>query len=113
MLLAASPSPSRAAPDAHALVAGLKRDAPATTKFAEVRFSGLLDRPLILRGELEYDGPGKLARRVAAATRLRGQGHDVVAGFARVFAHCLTVGATVTDSPVIRASKTTGATTQH
>jgi hypothetical protein len=29
-----------------------------------VRFSGLLDRPLILRGELEYDGPGKLARRV-------------------------------------------------
>jgi hypothetical protein len=64
LLLAISPSPSRAAPDAHALVAGLKRDAPATTKFTEVRFSGLLDRPLILRGELEYGGPGKLARRV-------------------------------------------------
>ena len=29
-----------------------------------MRFSGLLDRPLILHGELEYDGPGKLARKV-------------------------------------------------
>jgi hypothetical protein len=73
LLLAISPNPSRAAsdnaPDAHALVAGLKRAAPATTKFAEVRFSGMLDRPLILRGELEYDGPGKLARRVEAPYR--------------------------------------------
>ena len=63
------PIPSRAAPegnapDAHALVAGLAREAPARTAFSEVRFSGLLDRPLILHGELEYDGPGKLARRV-------------------------------------------------
>jgi hypothetical protein len=72
LLLAILPSPSRAAsdaPDAHALVAGLKRAPPATTKFAEVRFSGLLDRPLILRGELEYDGPGKLTRRVEAPYR--------------------------------------------
>jgi hypothetical protein len=75
LVLAISPSPSRAAPekpggastpDAHALVASLKRAPPAKTKFAEVRFSGMLDRPLILRGELEYDGPGKLARRVDA-----------------------------------------------
>ena len=29
-----------------------------------MRFSGLLDRPLLLHGELEYDGPGKLARNV-------------------------------------------------
>jgi hypothetical protein len=72
VLLAISPSPSRAAPDgldAHALVAGLKRAAPAKTKFAEVRFSGMLDRPLILHGELEYDGPGQLARRVEAPYR--------------------------------------------
>ena len=73
LLLAISPSPSRAAseqaPDAHALVAGLKRAPPAKTTFAEVRFSGMLDRPLILRGELEYDGPGKLARRVDAPYR--------------------------------------------
>jgi hypothetical protein len=65
---AISPSPSRAAPDsapdAKAIVATLKRDAPAKTAFAEVRFSGLLDRPLILRGELEYDGPDALSRRV-------------------------------------------------
>ncbi|MET0232860.1 MAG: LolA-related protein [Rhodanobacteraceae bacterium] len=70
MLLAILPNPSRAAPDgtpdAHALVASLKRAPPAKTKFAEVRFSGMLDRPLILRGELEYDGAGKLARRVDA-----------------------------------------------
>ncbi len=50
--------------DAAALVAGLKRDAPARTAYTEVRFSGLLDRPLILRGELEYLGPGKLGKRV-------------------------------------------------
>ena len=65
---AISPSPSRAAPDgaadAKAIVATLKRAAPAKTAFAEVRFSGLLDRPLILRGELEYDGPDALSRRV-------------------------------------------------
>jgi len=29
-----------------------------------VRFSSLLERPLILHGELVYDGPGKLARNV-------------------------------------------------
>ena len=67
LALAISPSPSRAAPDAldaRAIVASLERAPPAKTKFAEVRFSGMPDRPLILRGELEYDGPGKLARRV-------------------------------------------------
>jgi len=66
------PNPSRAAPDpatatkpnAQTLVAGLKRAAPARTRFSEVRFSGLLDRPLIVHGELEYDGPGKLSRTV-------------------------------------------------
>jgi hypothetical protein len=66
------PTPSRAAPepaspggiDAQKLVAGLKREAPARTRFSEVRFSSLLERPLILHGELEYDGPGKLARTV-------------------------------------------------
>jgi hypothetical protein len=46
------------------LVASLKRDVPARTAYTEVRFSGLLDRPLILRGELEYLGPGKLGKRV-------------------------------------------------
>jgi hypothetical protein len=50
--------------DAAQLVAGLKREAPARTAYTEVRFSGLLDRPLILHGELEYLGPGKLGKRV-------------------------------------------------
>ncbi|MGH8173698.1 MAG: LolA-related protein [Rhodanobacteraceae bacterium] len=80
LLLASAtcPIPSRAAPeaqagglDAGALVAGLKRPAPAHTAYAEVRFSGLLDRPLILHGELEYEGPGKLAKTVTAPYRER------------------------------------------
>jgi len=47
-------------------VAGLRREAPARTPYTEVRFSGLLDRPLILHGELEYLGPGRLGKRVDA-----------------------------------------------
>lgn len=44
----------------------MKRAAPARTRFSEVRFSGLLERPLVVHGELEYDGPGKLSRTVDA-----------------------------------------------
>lgn len=63
-------APTHAAPpDAAQLVAKLKRDIPARTAYTEVRFSGLLDRPLILRGEMEYLGPGKLAKRVDAPYR--------------------------------------------
>jgi outer membrane lipoprotein carrier protein LolA len=57
--------------DAKTLVAGMKREAPARTAYSEVRFSGLLDRPLILHGELEYSGPGKLAKSVDAPYRER------------------------------------------
>ena len=64
MLLAASPASHATPPDAAQLVAGLKRDLPARTAYTEVRFSGLLDRPLILRGEMAYLGPGKLTKRV-------------------------------------------------
>lgn len=67
----ASALPARAAPpeagpaaDPAAIVAALKRDAPARTAYTEVRWSGLLDRPLILRGELEYLGSGRLGKRV-------------------------------------------------
>jgi hypothetical protein len=52
--------------DAQAIVASLKREAPARTPFSEVRFSSLLERPLIFHGELEYAGPGKLARKVTS-----------------------------------------------
>lgn len=50
-------------------MAGLKRSVPARTDYTEVRFSGLLDRPLILRGELEYLGPGQLGKRVQSPYR--------------------------------------------
>jgi hypothetical protein len=51
-------------PDPATLVAALKRATPARTPYTEVRFSGMLDRPLILHGELEYSGPGRLGKRV-------------------------------------------------
>ena len=60
----AAPPEAAAGVDAATLVTGLKRAAPARTAYTEVRFSGLLDRPLILHGELEYSGPGKLGKRV-------------------------------------------------
>ncbi|WP_440224886.1 LolA-related protein [Dokdonella sp. MW10] len=51
-------------PDPQALVAGLARPVPARTAYTEVRFAQMLDRPLVVRGELEYLGPGKLGKRV-------------------------------------------------
>ncbi len=71
-LLIGVPSTSRATPpDATQLVAHLKRTPPARTAYAEVRFSGLFDRPLILHGEMEYLGPGRLTKRVDAPYRER------------------------------------------
>ena len=40
------------------------RPPPARTAYTEVRWSNLLERPLVLRGELEYLGPGQLGKRV-------------------------------------------------
>lgn len=67
----AAPPENTAAVDtaAAARVATLKRPTPARTAYTEVRFSGLLDRPLILRGELEYLGPGQLGKRVDSPYR--------------------------------------------
>lgn len=53
-----------AAPDPDALLQRLTRPAPATTTFVEVHFSPLLSRPLIVSGELQYDGPDSLGRTV-------------------------------------------------
>lgn len=64
MLLRATPPDG--ALDPAQLVATLKRSVPARTAYVEVRYSGLLERPLILRGEMEYLGPGRLAKRVDA-----------------------------------------------
>lgn len=63
---AASPEAGDAAA---AIVIGLKRATPARTPYTEVRYSGMLDRPLILRGELEYLGPGRLGKRVDSPYR--------------------------------------------
>jgi hypothetical protein len=53
-----------AAPDPDALLQRLARPAPATTAFVEVHFSPLLTRPLIVSGELQYNGPDSLGRTV-------------------------------------------------
>lgn len=42
----------------------LARPAPSTTPFIEARFSPMLSRPLVVSGELEFRGPGSLARIV-------------------------------------------------
>jgi len=64
LLLAASPPASLAAADADALIVRLARPAPATTAYTEVRFVGMLKQPLVLHGELQYGGAGKLGKRV-------------------------------------------------
>jgi len=49
---------------AQALVAALGRPAPARTAFAEARFMHLLERPLVVSGELAWLGGDRLERRV-------------------------------------------------
>ncbi|MGC1457291.1 MAG: LolA-related protein [Steroidobacteraceae bacterium] len=72
------------APDLDALVQRLARPAPATTPFVEVHFSPLLSRPLMVSGELEYDGPDALARTVdkpySEHTRIQGDTVTVTRG---------------------------------
>jgi len=53
-----------AAPDVEGLLAKLARPAPATTPFVEVRYSRLLDQPLVVKGQLEYHENGALVRAV-------------------------------------------------
>jgi len=55
--------------EAAALIARLARPAPASTAFTEVRFVRLLRKPLVLRGQLDYNGPGQLGKRVDAPYR--------------------------------------------
>jgi hypothetical protein len=60
---------SHAAPDSDALIARLKRTAPASIAFVEVRFSTLLVEPLVVSGTLVYEGEGSLTRRVESPYR--------------------------------------------
>ena len=52
-------------PATQALIAALGQAAPARTAFAEARFMRLLDRPLVVSGELAWLGGDQLQRRVA------------------------------------------------
>jgi hypothetical protein len=67
-LLCAAP-PSATSSDASALIARLARPAPASTAYTEVRFVRVLRKPLILHGQLDYNGPGQLGKRVDAPYR--------------------------------------------
>jgi len=58
----ATPTPDSG--DAHALVASLRRPAPARTAFAEARFMRVLDKPLVVSGEMSWLGGDRLERRV-------------------------------------------------
>jgi hypothetical protein len=53
-----------ATPDARTLIASLAKPAPAHIEFTEVRFSPLLEKPLVVSGELGHEGPGELDRKV-------------------------------------------------
>jgi Outer membrane lipoprotein carrier protein LolA-like len=58
-----------AAPDSADLIARLARPAPSSIAFVEVRFSPLLVEPLVVGGELDYEGAGTLRRRVETPYR--------------------------------------------
>jgi hypothetical protein len=58
-----------AALDAQALIGRLAKPAPATVAFREVRFSMLVNEPLIVAGELVYTDATSLDRRVTQPSR--------------------------------------------
>src|SRR5471032_1701128 len=55
---------SAASSSAQALISALGQPAPARTAFAEARFMQVLDRPLVVSGELAWLGGDQLQRRV-------------------------------------------------
>jgi len=63
LTLAAAPLHA-ADPDAAALLARLARPAPDSTSFVEVRYSSLLDQPIVVSGHLEHRKDGSLVRSV-------------------------------------------------
>ncbi len=63
--LTLAPAISFAALDADTLLKSLARPAPAVTPFVEVRYSKLLEQPIVVKGQLEYHEDGTLVRAVA------------------------------------------------
>jgi hypothetical protein len=69
--LCLTPAICYAALDVDGLLRGLARPAPATTPFVEIRYSKLLDQPLVVKGQLEYHADGALVRAVNEPFRER------------------------------------------
>ena len=67
--LCANASAPEDAATARALVASLGRPAPARTPFAEARFMKMLDKPLVVTGQLAWLGGDKLERTVEHPAR--------------------------------------------
>jgi hypothetical protein len=58
------PATCFAALDVDTLLKSLAHPAPATTPFVEVRYSKLLEQPIVVKGQLEYHEDGTLVRAV-------------------------------------------------
>jgi hypothetical protein len=76
--LALAATPLRAADlNVDALLARLGRPAPDSTSFVEVRYSSLLEKPIVVSGHLEHRENGSLVRRVESpyeeSTELQGE----------------------------------------
>jgi hypothetical protein len=63
-MLLLAPAISFAALDADTLLKSLAKPAPAVTPFVEVRYSKLLEQPIVVKGQLEYHADGTLVRAV-------------------------------------------------
>jgi Outer membrane lipoprotein carrier protein LolA-like len=50
--------------DAATLIGSLKKPVPANTRYTEVRFVSVLDKPLLLRGVLEFQAIDDMSKRV-------------------------------------------------
>jgi hypothetical protein len=70
-----------AEPDVATLLARLARPAPDSTRFVEIRYSSLLEQPIVVSGRLEYREDGSLVRRVESpyeeVTELQGENVSV------------------------------------
>lgn len=67
--LCANASAPEDAATAHELIASLGRPAPSRTPFAEARFMKVLDKPLVVSGQLAWLGGDKLERAVEHPNR--------------------------------------------
>jgi hypothetical protein len=69
LTLLPAPCATAATLDADALIKRLTKPSPTTVAFREVRFSKLVNEPLIVAGELGYGGPTSLDRRITEPYR--------------------------------------------